>query len=86
MNIHKELIGAMLLVVVLLGVVIAAAIHQDKEWKKFVVTNECKVIAQVAGRYHTGTIHNKDGTTSRYSEWEPARVTWRCADGVTYTR
>lgn len=63
------------------GLLIAAGIAEKKQWETFAATHECKVVGKVAG-YMTYGYYN--GKMQNY--WVPARTTYRCNDGVDYTR
>jgi hypothetical protein len=77
-----------LLPIIITGTVLAIAalvyysVQEEKEWDAFAATHECKVVAKDEGSWGYGVTSNgKMG-----SVFMPGKTTFRCNDGVDYTR
>jgi hypothetical protein len=73
--------------VAVIGLAIWAAIENEKKWQAFIVENECKVTAKIASK--TISTSHYDVAQGKYvnsSTTIPGTTTWKCADGVEYTR
>lgn len=60
---------------------VALAVVEQNQWEAFAAKHECKVVGKIAG-YSTYGYHN--GKYQTY--WVPSKTTYRCNDGVDYTR
>lgn len=67
--------------VAVIGGLFALAAYEHKKWEEFAATHDCKVIGKIAG-YHTYGYYN--GKYQTY--YVPGKTTYRCNDGVDYTR
>jgi Mg2+/citrate symporter len=59
---------------------------EQRRWNEFAKAHDCKKIAEIAGYYSTGTGVMSNGKIGTVSTWNPSRKTYRCNDGVDYTR
>lgn len=73
------------LIVALLLVAVGASISEAEKWERFAAEHDCKLVRVVSGSvsYGTVTINGKTGSADSYT---PERKTYRCNDGVEYTR
>lgn len=75
--------------VVAIGLVCLAVwigIEEQKQWNAFAKAHHCKKVAEIAGYYSYGTGMTSNGKIGTVSQWNPSRETFRCDDGVDYTR
>lgn len=86
---------ALLLVVVALAVVLVVALLRaeaadEAKWKVFRDEHHCRVVARQDGYETTGSgvaITPKGGVAPVFtSNYVSPRATWRCDDGIDYTR
>lgn len=67
---------------VLIGIVIYATYQESVEWQKFSKEHDCVVIAKSKGAIMPAATSN--GSLGMIQE--PDKVTYKCNDGITYTR
>lgn len=60
---------------------IALATVEQKQWDAFAAQHECKVVGKIAGHSAYGY---RNGSYTTY--WVPSKTTYRCNDGIDYTR
>jgi hypothetical protein len=56
-------------------------VQEQKQWDAFAKAHECKVVGKIAG-YSTYGYYN--GKYQTY--WVSSKTTYRCNDGIDYTR
>lgn len=71
-----------ILIVFSLGFLIWVSAEDQKKWDAFSRTHDCKVIAKTAGNWGTGVGSNGKVTSVYIS----GTTTYRCNDGIDYTR
>lgn len=80
----------LLLIAAIVGVcvsIVAIAESRDRDdWQRFIVENECRVIAKTKGQTVTTTATDSNGKTITGYGTTKSTTTWRCADGIDYTR
>jgi hypothetical protein len=69
-------------VVALIGFAIYASIQEEHKWDQFKSTHECTIVGKTAARMAPGFSSKGTFVTTEI----PATTTWRCNDGVDYTR
>lgn len=57
------------------------AVYDEGQWTAFAAENDCKIVAQTADQTSYGWVNGKMSTTTI-----SGTKTYRCADGVDYTR
>lgn len=60
---------------------VALGVYEEGQWQVFAKEHQCKVVGKIAG-YSTYGYHN--GKYQTY--WVPSKTTYRCNDGIDYTR
>ena len=60
---------------------VGLSVYEQNQWNAFAAQHQCKVVAKIAG-YSTYGYHN--GKYQTY--WVSSRETFRCNDGIDYTR
>jgi hypothetical protein len=65
---------------------VAAAIHEKKQWEVFRTAHACKIVAQVSGSSTTAIGFSSSGSMTVTPIAIPAKTGWLCDDGVTYYR
>lgn len=58
-----------------------AAVNDQNKWDSFKQTHDCKVVSETAGHWVYGF-----GGKNSNSYYVNGQTTWKCNDGVTYTR
>lgn len=66
---------------VMIGTVVGLAIVDENQWQAFAKEHQCKVVGKIAG-YSTYGYHNGKYQTF----YVPSKTTYRCNDGIDYTR
>lgn len=66
---------------VLIGVSVAAVMYDQNQWDAFAAQHECKVVGKIAGHNAYGY---RNGSFTTY--YVPSQTTYRCNDGIDYTR
>lgn len=77
---------AFLFVVGIIALLIVAAIKDQKNWNKFASDHKCKLVAVQQGSYQSGYYYNSNGGYVYGSHYVDGTNTFKCDDGVTYTR
>ena len=67
--------------IALIGAAVAVSVVEQNKWEAFAAKHECKVVGKIAGHSAYG-YHN--GKYQHY--WVSEKITYRCNDGVDYTR
>lgn len=62
------------------GAIVFTIVEQN-QWDAFAAKHECKVVGEIAGHNAYGYYNGKYQTY-----WVPSKTTYRCNDGVDYTR
>lgn len=73
------LMGAGIIAIISGAIYLSA--QEQKAWNEFAKAHECKVIAHQSGYTAYGYYNGK-----YQSYWVPSRDTYRCNDGIDYTR
>jgi hypothetical protein len=60
---------------------VGLSVYEQNQWNAFAAQHECKVVGKIAG-YSTYGYYN--GKYQTY--WVPSKTTYRCNDGIDYTR
>ena len=76
------LVSMIIAIVLLLASIILLVAHSNARWEQFVEQHDCKIIARHKGTSTVGI--GADG--KMVSLYTRGTVTWRCNDGVDYTR
>ena len=66
------------IIAVIIGVCIWAGIADQNNWTKFSAAHHCQLVAQTDGNWIYGT--------SGHSYYQNGTKTFKCDNGVTYTR
>ena len=74
-------IGCLGVGILLIGGLIGYAMYEDAKFETFATEHDCKVIGQTDEKYGYGTVNGKMGAVII-----PATKTYKCNDGVNYTR
>ena len=77
-----ELVALIVAAVLLSALAILLVSHSNARWEQFVEQHDCKIIARHKGTSTVGI--GADG--KMVSLYTRGTVTWRCNDGVDYTR
>lgn len=81
----KVFIGIGALTICSIPLLIYASIVEHQQWQEFAKAHECRPIAHSNG-YYTSGAGFRDGKMITTSHYHPSRETYRCNDGVDYTR
>jgi len=84
------LAGVIALVIGLGYIETKQAQEEKAQWQSFAEENDCKIIAHTKGSSSLGVVsgvgmNGQFGTGTMVQSTRPT-TTWRCANGVTYTR
>lgn len=72
--------------VALVGLIVAAAYYDAKQWDEFKAAHECKVVAKVSGDWINTTSVDAKGNVTTGLTRTADKTGWLCDDGVTYYR
>jgi len=81
----KIFVGIGALTICSIPLLIYAAVLEQRQWEEFSKAHDCKLVAHANGYYTSGTGW-RDGKMITTSYYHPSRDTYRCNDGVDYTR
>lgn len=78
------IIGAIFFIA--LGLFVYLSVLEEKEWKAFMVSHECKKVGEIAPSTSTGFGVSNNGSVSFVPISNPGKNGYACNDGVTYWR
>lgn len=65
----------------MIGVVVALAVYEGKQWSEFAKAHDCQVVGKISGHWSYGYYNGK-----YQNHWTPGKTVYKCNDGVEYTR
>ena len=82
----KFIIGLVVGLVLLLGYLIHFTNTEEKKWEAFKIKHHCKVISETEGSVSVVPIFGSNGAFSTATVTNPGTITYRCDNGIDYTR
>lgn len=86
----RKVVYAFIFLVALLSLMVYLLHKEAREWEEFVEANNCQIVAKTRGRTSKGigTSFDANGNyvPTVITTREPDRITWKCDDGLEYTR
>lgn len=79
-------VSFILLAVALVIASVYYAIENEKEWDKFSAEHKCEVVERISGTTSTGLGVGPNGQVGMVTLTSPSKTSYKCDDGVIYTR
>ena len=83
---EKKIIGAGVATLAIIAGAFGYDMHESNKWETFSTEHHCEVVSKAAGSIRFMPVVGSKGNIDMILWPESEKVSYRCDDGITYTR